>query len=487
MTPKLPRLLLACLLASLGLAGCGTTPAPDHPATGAPDAPLAVLTAPPPDWRSLDGRRVRIDAPLTITGNHRLARHGEVVASFHGRLFAPTERALPGPPANAVATRNQARQLVLALERPTPGSNDTSGATWRSGTVLERVEGVVRADRGPPLLLVDGPAHVVHAPRPPVPRIGGDLRLASLNLQNLFNGDGRGGGFPAARGARTHAAYLQQRARLVATLRALDADIVALMELENDGEGADSSLAQLVDALNADGHGAAGDRWRYVRNCALPCTDPSAGFGDQPIRVGLVYRADRVSPVGAAATLSGGPFQDRSRIPLAQAFRAGNGPVFTVVAVHLKSKGCTEAGALDRDQQDGQACWNATRLDSARRLDAWLEADPTRSGSDLVAIVGDLNAYAMENPLQFLRDSGWHDALRRADGLYGYVYDGQAGRLDHVLLSPALDKRLVGAAVWHANADEPADPDDASAAGAAAPWRSSDHDPLLVGLRLRAP
>ncbi|MGI8561912.1 MAG: ExeM/NucH family extracellular endonuclease, partial [Luteimonas sp.] len=421
----------------------------------------------------------------TVRGHPRPCSDGALAVGFEALLYAPTERAWPGRAAAVVADDNARRRLRLQLAPSRPdAAHGPVHASWRGGSVLEAVEGVVAVDASGPLLAVDRPVRARPAPRPAVPEVGGDLRIASLNLQNLFNGDGRGGGFPTARGARTQAGYLEQRGKLVAMLQALDADIVALMELENDGEGADASLAQLVAALNADS-----GIWRFVSACSTPC-DPVAALGAHPIRVGLVYRADRVVPVGAAATLAGGPFGERSRTPLAQAFRAGQGPVFTVVAVHMKSKGCSEAGAADRDQGDGQACWNATRLQSAQRLDAWLRTDPTRSGSDLVAIVGDFNAYGSEDPIRHLLDAGWQDGLARASAPYTYVFDAQAGRLDHALLSPALSQRLAGAAIWHANADEaPNSADVGPKFGELppTPWRSSDHDPLLVGLRLRAP
>lgn len=471
----MPRTLSLLAVALLVVAGC-------HPAARMPVAAPAALTlaAPPVDWTAHVGRRVHIAAPLTLSGQHRLARDGELIVSFDGRLFAPTERALPGAAAARLAADNARRRLRLVVTGEAapawPGD-----PPWRSGSVLEGVAGVVEADTDGIRLRLDRPLRARPALRPPPPRVPGEVRLASLNLENLFNGDGRGGGFPTARGARSHAGYLHQRTRLVASLRALDADIVALMELENDGEGPESSLAQLVAALNADG----GD-WRFV--AAVP--QPGPAVDEHPIRVGLVYRSGRVIAVGASAALSGGPFGERSRVPLAQAFRAGDGPVFSVVAVHLKSKGCTGADAGDRDHDDGQACWNPTRLDSARRLDAWLRGDPTRSGSDLVAILGDFNAYAMEDPIRHLLAAGWRDALAGLATPYTYVYDAQAGRLDHALLSPALAPRLAGAAVWHSNADEApnvGDHDGNWLESPAMPWRSSDHDPLLLGLHLRAP
>ena len=57
------------------------------------------------------------------------------------------------------------------------------------------------------------------------------------------------------------------------------------------------------------------------------------------------------------------------------------------------------------------------------------------------------------------------------------------GRLDHALLSPALARRLRGASEWHSNADEPAGAGYAGSA-VAGPWRSSDHDPMLLGFDL---
>jgi predicted extracellular nuclease len=172
---------------------------------------------------------------------------------------------------------------------------------------------------------------------------------------------------------------------------------------------------------------------------------------------------------------------------MAQSFRAGDGPVFTVVANHFKSKGCGEAAGPEADQQDGQGCWNPTRSESARRLDTWLRSDPTRSGSDLAMIVGDLNAYTMEDPIRLLTESGWRDAFAGDAAPYSYVFDGQTGRLDHALLSPGLAARLAGAAEWHSNADEPTARGYRERPQDRGPWRSSDHDPLVVGLRLRRP
>ena len=449
---------------------------------GRGEVAVVELDAPPADREPLEGMRVRITAPLTIDGQHELARYGVLHASFGERLRTPTELAPPGPGAERVAADNARRRLLLddarAQERPSRIWYLDGSPAPRSGSLVHGAEGILDQRWGEWRLQLTAPPRIEAAARPGVPRVPGSLRLASFNLGNLFNGDGRGGGFPTARGARTAAQWQAQLARVVATLQALDPHVAALMELENDGDGPESAVAQLVDALNAGG----GD-WAFVPTGNGPGTDA--------IRVGLLYRSARLRPLGAPATLEAAPFGYGSRVPLAQAFvplargREG-GPAFVVVANHFKSKGCGEASGLDADQGDGQACWNAKRVASARRLDQWLATDPTGSGSELVAIVGDLNAYGEEDPVRLLRAQGWVDALAAtAMERHSFVFDGMAGRLDHVLLSPALAGRLAGSAIWHSNADEPAAARDrAGGQDTALPWRSSDHDPLLVGLDL---
>jgi len=437
-----------------------------------------VLTAQPADWERYEGMLVRIDAPLTLSGTDALGRFGELTTSFDGRLWQPSEVAVPGSAdAKRLAADNARRTLVLD-----DGSTQRDPATvWyvkknqplRTGTVLTGAQGIVDARHGGWRLQLTVAPTIAAPQRPAAPQVAGNVRIAAFNLENLFNGDGKGGGFPTERGAKTPAQYQAQVQKLVGTIRGLDPDIAALMELENDGYGADSSLAQLVAALNAGG-----GTWRFI--------DAKQGPGPDTIRVGIIYRSDKVTPTGKPATLQAGPFGERSRSPLAQAFARDTGKPFVVVANHLKSKGCSEATGLDADQKDGAGCWNALRLDSAQRLDAWLKTDPTRTRSDRVVMLGDFNAYAMEAPVRWLRDdAGWVDAFKQAgiEHPYSYVYSGLSGRLDHALLSPSLAKQLRGAAEWHINADEQ-DAQGYADGDATVPYRSSDHDPLLLGFDL---
>jgi predicted extracellular nuclease len=454
---------------------------PEHIETVAGTASVATaeLKAIPAHWESLEGMKVRISAPLTIAATDQLGRFGELSVAFDGRLWQPSEVAAPGSAAFQQVLADNARRRLLLDD----GSGDRDPKTIgylagepapRVGTVVRGVEGIVDERHGGYRLQTLAALPLAPAQRPAPPTVPGTLKIAAFNLENLFNGDGRGGGFPTPRGAKTAQQLQAQTAKLVATIRGLDPDIAALMELENDGYGPESSLAQFVAALNAGG----GD-WRFI--------DAGRGPGPDAIRVGLIYRASRVAPQGKPAVLEGGPFGDRSRVPLAQAF-APVGPKrapVVVVANHFKSKGCSEASGADADQNDGQGCWNALRVDAGKRLDAWIKTDPTGSGSDMTVLLGDFNAYAMEDPMRWLRQAGWVDAFvaAKVERPYSYVYNGLSGRLDHALLSPALAKKVRGAAEWHINADEP-EREGYAESGGATPYRSSDHDPLLLGFDL---
>lgn len=454
---------------------------------GAGDRLAGITLRQPPDhvsdWERYEGMRVSISAPLTVTGNDGLSRFGELRVSFGGRRYTPTETAPPGAPAQAAADDN-ARHMLLLDDGRNAQDPDTlwflpealsDAAPLRTGSTVTGVQGVVDQRHGSyRLQLTEKPGAVEQAPRPAAPTVPGDRRIAGFNVLNLFNGDGSGGGFPTERGAQSAGDYARQQAKLVAVVQALDPDLAALMEIENDGYGPASAIAQFVAALNAAGPH---HDWRFV--------DAGQGPGTNPIRVGLVYRASRFETVGTPVTLADGPFADRSRAPLVQAFRAGTGPVFVVAANHFKSKGCGGAEDEDADRGDLQGCFNAIRVASAQRLHDWLATDPTGTGATGALVIGDLNAYAQEDPLRLLRDRGWRDAfaLAGAERPYSYVWSGQSGRLDHALLDAGLATRLRGAAEWHNNADEAEafgyrrDRDDD-------PWRASDHDPVLLGLDL---
>jgi predicted extracellular nuclease len=230
-------------------------------------------------------------------------------------------------------------------------------------------------------------------------------------------------------------------------------------------------------------------------------TEPgSDGFiGTDAITTGLIYKANEVSLVATDVLVFDDGDQQQSRPAIAATFvEIATGEQFTSVVNHLKSKSGTGTGA-DADQGDGQGAFNATRTAAAQQLTEWL--DPNNPDSYFaqngitdtdVLLIGDLNSYAQEDPLDVIRDAGYIDLIDSfigQDDAFSYVFDGQQGTLDQGLATASLAGQVSGVTEWHINAPEPdllsyssefKNPnfynDDVFA--------TSDHDPLIIGLNL---
>lgn len=234
---------------------CGSAPLPE----------AIELRQPPVSWTHLAGMRVRLPGPMSLTGNDNLLRFGELWLSFDGRLVAPTEQVPPGAQARALADRNRHRLVILDDGRRSQFPREiwqlpqqpSAQAPFRAGSLVYGVEAVVdyRFD-GWRLQATAAVERVDQALRPAAPaRDPTLLRVAGFNVLNFFNGDGGGGGFPTERGAGSRVDQFRQRDKLVAAMTALDADILGLMEIENDGQGRLSAIAELAQALS-DAHAA---------------------------------------------------------------------------------------------------------------------------------------------------------------------------------------------------------------------------------------
>jgi hypothetical protein len=334
-------------------------------------------------------------------------------------------------------------------------------------------------------------------PRPTTsPATNGTLKVVSANTLNFFVTLGAGyncgpDGTLQCRGATNTTEYNRQLNKLVAAFCTLNADIYGLMELEN-GTG-DAAISALVTAMNNNTTLACASRtYNYI------ATGP---IGTDAIRQGIIYDPATVTSVRSYAVLDIDAFVDplntgtpKNRPALAQSFEENvSGEIFTVVVNHLKSKGST-CGAGDDDPIQGNC--NGTREAAADYLvNTWLPTNPTGlSPADLdYLIIGDLNAYAMEDPIVTIQNAGYVNLARYFGGLeaYSYYFDGLAGNLDYALASSTLAGQATGAADWHSNADEPDVLDyntEYKTAGQIAslyapdPYRASDHDPVVVGL-----
>ena len=89
--------------------------------------------------------------------------------------------------------------------------------------------------------------------------------------------------------------------------------------------------------------------------------------------------------------------------------------------------------------------------------------------------------------MQVLYDAGFED-LGASTGEYSYSFSGTSGSLDHILVSPAAATRVTGADIWNINAGESVALEysrhnyNATDFYRPDPYRSSDHDPIVVGI-----
>jgi predicted extracellular nuclease len=194
----------------------------------------------------------------------------------------------------------------------------------------------------------------------------------------------------------------------------------------------------------------------------------------------LFYRTGALETVGDPEILAGPAFAALSRQPLAQRFRdRASGQDFLVAVNHLKSKGrCPESGP-DSDQGDGQGCWNRARVEAVSALAPWLDKLAHEAATEHALILGDMNAWRLEDPIRAFREAGYVELVEQRSGLpqHSFLYFGQRGTLDYAFASPALAQVTRRAFIWHINADWPRD------MAQPQPWlRMSDHDPVIVDL-----
>ena len=458
------------------------------------------------DLRRYEGMLVRFGGALTVNGNAYLGDRGELVLG-NGRLETATNRYRPNTPeARALAAANERNMVVLDDNSfTTPAHIPYLGqdGTVRAGDTVNDLVGVL--DFGAlgggggwyKLQPTDAPSFSRTNVREDKPTVAaGNVRVASANVLNFFTTFTNGGDISGAtsgkgctvgnstsagncRGADNMAEFIRQRDKIVKELKAMDADAVGLMEIQNNG---DTAVSYLVDQLNA---ATAPGTYAYVPK--PPAT------GTDAIRVAMIYKPSRLSLVGGAMSDND---SINNRPPMAQTFKVNsNGAKFSMIVNHLKSKGSCGGGAGNTDSGDGQGCWNLTRVQQATRLATYfIPAVVAASGDPDVLAVGDFNSYGHEDPIAYLTGTGMVNELERfvrGSGTipYSYVFDGTSGYLDHALASSALDPQVTGVTEWHNNADEPEAIDYNLGDTADDPYvnnafRASDHDPVVVSLNL---
>lgn len=456
------------------------------------------------DLEHLEGMLVTFTDTLTVTNLRNLERFGTVTLSEGGRLYQYTNYNSPDVDGynahkNLIARRSIVLDDGLRAENPSHihylKAGNTAGYSLRAGDSLTNLTGTLRYSRGAGgrgdetwrLMPTEDPTFESANPRPGAPSVGGSIRVASLNVLNYFStvdsGQDNCGpeGESACRGADSDTEFARQLEKTVTALKMLDADIVGLMELENN---ANESISTIVDALNA--RIGSGD-YSYI---------DTGTIHDDAIKTGFIYRETVVSPSGDFALLDrsvDSRFNDaRNRPALAQTFSVNaTAAELTVVVNHLKSKGSSCESDGDPNLGDGQGNCNLIRANAAAALADWIEGDPTGSGDADFLIIGDLNAYTSEDPLAAFENAGLTSLLGEQTNPYSFLFDAQSGALDHAVVSASLLPQVVATIEWHINADEPPLLDynleygrDPALFDGSTPYRASDHDPVVIGLDL---
>ena len=486
------------------------------------------------DLEVFEGMLVEFVDTLSASEYFEVSRFGEVLLYEGGRPFQFTHDSTPDAAGFAAHQANLARRRIIldddangsnqALEQdlnifhPIPGLSTAN--FFRGGDSITGLKGVLDFGfseyRVRPIVGVFDYSFQQENPRPLSPAsVGGSIKVVSANVLNYFttidltasrsSGDCSPSGTLDCRGADSASELERQTAKLSAALCAINGDIVGLSEIENDAAG-DTSLRALVGALNS------------VTGCGPYSFIDAGPLGTDAIKVAFIYRSETVTPFGPSLVVDDsvdpGYRDQKNRPTLIQVFEElATGQRLIVATHHLKSKGsdCEDVG--DPDLNDGQGNCSQTRKAAAGIVADYianvvipgndLDEIPA-AGTDRVLVIGDLNAYKKEEAITEFTgaERGYVDLIEAFNGnsAYSFVFDGQRGYLDHALGLNLL-KSVTEVAEWHINADEinmfdynddvldvgerdfEEKPDNLPLFEAN-PYRSSDHDPVIIGLNL---
>ena len=469
----------------------------------------------------------------TITDNYKTNRYGTLSLTPGTEVLrTATDVVAPGAPAQAYEAENAAKTIDLDDASTTDLTNFkqnghkeryaylANGAPARVGYHVTFTKPVVLESRfgsfvfQPTQMTAGNPDRspvTITGERPAAPTVSGDTKVATFNVLNYFSdlGENEPGckGYEdrdhkyvtdkncKLRGAWSSQAFANQQTKIVQAINTIDADVVALEEIENPvasgvSSDRDGALKSLVNALNA---AAGSEVWAYVPS---PSTVPA---NEDVIRIAFIYKKATITPVGDSVIYDDPAYTGLARQPLAQEFKPitdanHEGKNFVVIANHFKSKGSAPKNlsgaeaAANTDNGDGQGNSNGVRVKQARALATFAQ----RFNGTPTLLVGDFNAYTKEDPLKVLTDAGW--AHESGHGDSSYVYGGRSGSLDHVFANSAAHPLITEVKSWAVNAQESiafeysrANYNAYLAFEADNPYRASDHNPEIIGLNLITP
>ena len=411
-----------------------------------------VTIADPATWTTSElsrytGQTIVFDCPMYVTNNY----YGDLTIAPR-RIFASTNQALPrSTEYNTIISLNNSGTMSLSgvsgyhrmgekIYNLTVKVSSTTSLQYKSGDFV----GNTRAD--------------LEAGLPDL----GEYRLlvCTMNLE-YYLVENLGTGY----GPDNAAAHKKQRTKTGTALAKIGADIYGLVEIEQG----QSALKEIAEDLTTH----TGNTYTYI--------DDGGSASGSYTKSGYVYRSDKVRPYGQLYS-NNEKVQNRKKI---QAFEEiETGEIFIFSLNHFKAKSGSGSG-LDADQGDGQGQFNYSRTQEAKSVIQQYNRLRSQYKDNDVLIMGDLNAYGKEDPITAFTNVGFIDLHRafHADTSYSYTFHGQAGYLDHAICNASLRQQITGMAAYHINSDE-SDDYTYDKSNDLTMFRSSDHDPVLVGLKL---
>jgi len=271
------------------------------------------------------------------------------------------------------------------------------------------------------------------------------LLVCAFNLENYYLTWG-------SMGARSYSEHQDQRAKISKALKRINADIYGLVELQQG----DEAVQEIVDDLHAN---LPGRNYKFFH-------DPSAGTFQ---KVEFVYDANVVEPIGVPAKTDV-EVQNRKKMICFREIATGEKFIYSIN--HFKAM---NSGGADRRKNEAIAV-----------MELYTSYSGNKSVNDRdLLIMGDLNCYAFTEPIKQFLNRGYLDLHRafHADSSYSYMFGGLASYIDHAISNQTLFTQVTGMAAFHINSDED-DQYTYDKSGDRTMFRCSDHDPVLVGLKL---
>ncbi len=423
------------------------------------------------NWETVEGMVLDFDQTLYVSNNYDLRRYGQLSLTPK-RNYIPTNQFILDSDKYEALVQENSYKLILddasTTSYPSPIPFLDANGTRRTGERINNLQAVVDYQTNKYVVYpIQSPVFYGN-PRPITHDGIGDynLKVCGLNVE-YYLVDNWGQGY----GADDEAQFLRQRTKLLAALLAIDAHIYGLCEVQQG----QLALQDIVNGLN-ELTGSA--KYSFINDGGTSTSTYT--------KVGYIYNNQVVATVGDLRNLNSPSPYNRKK---AQAFKLLSNNEKVIISLnHFKAKNCS--GATDVNLDMGEGCFNADRVAEANAVLSFLETAKSYYSDNDVLIIGDLNSYAKEMPILKLINAGYTNELLRwqADTAYSYMYNGEAGYLDHALSSPTLTSQVTGATVFHINADElnMFEYQNASTYQANM-YRCSDHDPVIVGLRLGNP